>query len=156
MGMAHKARRAVKLAIVRNRAKPKLRIIQTPRRDKIRPKAAKHLSKWNCRPNGRNRHERSPEKNTSDPRSIKQNAAIRERLSELQDGRCALCGHVVTEIGSIDHTDPLYFNGYDGWGNWTFAHRDCNIAKANDEPTGCEIIWLFAVNARLGEGPTRW
>lgn len=160
---ANKARQAVKAAILRARGTPKLRIVRTdnhtqiPRKDRVRPRSANRKPQWICRPNGRHHNEPSSDKNTAVKLPKPEALRVLATLCEIQDGICSLCGRpVVNERGSIDHTDPLYLNGYDGPGNWTFAHRDCNIRKANDEPTGCEIIWLFAVNARLGEGPTRW
>lgn len=60
------------------------------------------------------------------------------------------------KLGSLDHVIPRDLGGRDAWGNYLLAHGECNGAKSNDAPTGCEMVWLLAVNARLGVEPTRW
>lgn len=110
------------------------------------------------------------------------------RLARLQDGICALCGKPLfrrtSKAGSnrtsLDHVWPKnrdHTHGRDappGCGKWEpkrpagarrrirwnklAAHGKCNSAKGNRYPTGCELIWLAAIRARLGEpdpGPAR-
>lgn len=50
---------------------------------------------------------------------------------------------------SVDHVIPRSRGG-GHLGNQLAMHRECNCAKGNRLPTGCERIWLAAVNARLG------
>jgi len=75
---------------------------------------------------------------------------FRLALRRAQFGRCAICGGNMKrgKVHSIDHVVPQSRGGRDV-GNLVLAHRPCNEAKANREPTGCELIWLAAVNARL-------
>jgi hypothetical protein len=40
--------------------------------------------------------------------------------------------------------------------NYVCAHAKCNSEKGNRHPTGCELIWLQAVNARRGYDPLGW
>lgn len=50
---------------------------------------------------------------------------------------------------STDHVYPKSSNvGLQP--NTVAAHIRCNSLKGNRMPTGCELIWLEAVNARLG------
>lgn len=50
---------------------------------------------------------------------------------------------------SIDHVMPKSKGGCHN-GNRLAMHRECNCAKGDRLPTGCEMIWLASVNARLG------
>jgi 5-methylcytosine-specific restriction endonuclease McrA len=80
----------------------------------------------------------------------------REMLFKAQDGQCALCGQVLDfapKFGSLDHCLPLSEGGRDHLGNLVLTHTECNRARSNDIPTGCEMVWLLAVNARLGVFP---
>jgi len=47
-----------------------------------------------------------------------------------------------------------------GSGRWPWqtvaAHGRCNSAKGNRPPTGCELIWLMAVRARIEAAPNTW
>lgn len=161
---AAKAQAAVKAAILRDRGRPKLRLVPSapaPRKDRIRPAAKPSPRiKWACRPKGRNHQGEQGSKPAMLFRPMYPEEAVLRRivLADTQGRMCALCaGHVpADEKGSLDHVVPLYLGGWDEFGNYLFAHRDCNIAKANDEPTGCELVWLFAVNARLGVFPVQW
>lgn len=83
-----------------------------------------------------------------------------------QEGICALCGHrmpyPLDHTGpkewraSCEHVIPLTMGGSDHLGNIVASHRCCNSWKSSHPPTGCELIWLQAVNARLGVEPVRW
>lgn len=76
--------------------------------------------------------------------------AIRRLLAREQDYLCAICGQPMMEGDrNIDHVWPQCDGGSGGLGNLTATHYDCNSAKANDLPTGCQIITLVAVCARL-------
>lgn len=78
-------------------------------------------------------------------------------LLRLQGGVCAGCGRQIRRMwASVDHVIPLALKGFDGFGNWVVMHVDCNRLKADRLPTGCELIWLLAVNARLGVHPQGW
>jgi 5-methylcytosine-specific restriction endonuclease McrA len=57
---------------------------------------------------------------------------------------------------SLDHVIPKALNGADRLGNLVAAHRGCNHRKGSHPPTGCTLVWLLAVNNRLGVGPMRW
>jgi hypothetical protein len=81
------------------------------------------------------------------------------RLWKAQDGRCSICGgHLLRgerfrdDTGwSLDHVYPRSRYKYLGTrGNVTLAHKLCNSVKGNRDPTGCEIILLHALNARIG------
>lgn len=50
---------------------------------------------------------------------------------------------------SFDHVWPLVTGGRDGLGNIVVVHQHCNSTKAGRRPTGCELVWLMAVNARV-------
>lgn len=57
---------------------------------------------------------------------------------------------------TIDHVWPRRrYRGVKHQGNQLVAHHDCNVAKADRDPTGCEQIMLAAVNARMGFKPPR-
>jgi len=90
----------------------------------------------------------------------------RRDLHRAQGGLCAICGERI-EIqfyarvdrrmtASTEHVIPLSLKGPPGLGNLVCAHRGCNEDKGDRPPTGCELIWLLAVNARMGVGPVRW
>lgn len=51
---------------------------------------------------------------------------------------------------SVDHVIPRARGGHDGAGNTVAAHIPCNVQKGDRSPTGCELLWLSAVNLRLG------
>lgn len=83
------------------------------------------------------------------------------RLYLAQRGTCAICGlpmldHVDHRKGdggyTIEHVRPLIERGSLLLGNIVTAHYLCNFDKGQRLPTGCEMIWLAAVNARLGIG----
>ena len=82
-----------------------------------------------------------------------------DALGEAQGWLCPICGQPMDPnlAPSVDHVHPrrgkqartgLYRNALG-------THFWCNNAKGDREPTGCELIWLAAVNARLGVGYTR-
>ena len=81
------------------------------------------------------------------------------RIVDCQLGICPACDgllkfHRDLDIShplrpSIDHVFPRSKGG-GNYGNFLVMHGECNHAKADRLPTGCEMIWLAAVNARLG------
>lgn len=128
------------------------------RRDRLSPKAK---ALWDsqrpraCRPRSRHRHDIV----SIGPRGYRDKdevSAQRVRLYHAQGGRCAICGKPLPESiyeGSIDHVIPHALGGKDGYGNIVLAHRECNGEKTNDVPTGCEMVWLLMVNAKIGVTP---
>lgn len=60
------------------------------------------------------------------------------------------------DLPSADHVIPQSKGGRRGLGNLIAMHKLCNETKGDDMPTGCEMIWLLAVNTRLGVRPQRW
>lgn len=89
-------------------------------------------------------------------------AEWRVQLIELQGGICAICGGLMVygdghgQEPTVDHVLSRKMGGMDALGNLVAAHRVCNMEKDADLPTGCELIWLLAVNNRLGVEPVRW
>lgn len=82
------------------------------------------------------------------------------RLIDAQNGRCAICGRRMTGFGArrtdrddraatVDHVIPLIKGGPDRIGNMLAVHRSCNTKKSGRWPTGCELIWLMVVNAKM-------
>lgn len=140
------------------------------RKDRMRPRAAKREEQptlplpapqpvsstpWNCRPSGRHHQTwRAP-----GPRPGRTaEATMRQRLMlyAAQEGRCGLCGDQMDGTAfrlSLDHVVPRSLCEIDGLGNLLLCHGECNGRKTNDLPTGCEMVWLFAVNSRLGVQP---
>ncbi len=99
-------------------------------------------------------------------------ARVIAALWTVQGGVCSICGREVAPVyrpgrgsaASRDHTFPRFREQTAGrprppalgrWGGHlripiTMAHAKCNSRKGARWPTGCEMIWLLAVNARLG------
>ena len=83
-----------------------------------------------------------------------------------QDGVCAICGRRMPPLGNYEpralqrvtreHVIPQSWGGPNQLGNIVAAHWLCNSRKSDRKPTGCELIWLLAVNARLGVEPVKW
>lgn len=87
-----------------------------------------------------------------------------ERIAFIQGGRCVHCAgplkfraHESTDdaFPTFEHVIPRAMGGVNV-GNRLAAHRVCNMRKGNSKPTGCEMVMLLAVNARLGVEPTRF
>jgi len=85
-------------------------------------------------------------------------------LMRVQGRLCASCGHMMWEPkefgageirATIDHVIPLVLGGKDALGNIVAMHSKCNNKKGGRLPNGCELIWLLAVNSRMGASPTR-
>lgn len=81
-------------------------------------------------------------------------ASMRRKMFAVLDGNCGLCGDPIVNVRSVtyDHVLPRALGG-GNYANIIPAHSECNGKKANRFPTGCELIVLAVVNARLGEGP---
>lgn len=132
--------------------------VNKPRKDRLSPAARR---KWStvhatkaCRKQLRYRSDLVTGART--PRDMETVHSHRTLLYGAQDGFCAICGYELpTRLRdcSIDHVIPLALGGKDAIGNLVVAHGDCNGDKSNDVPTGCEMIWLMAVNAKLGAQP---
>lgn len=81
------------------------------------------------------------------------------RLWKLQGGRCSICNEPLLRDErfhdgagwNLDHVYPRSRYGRLGnCGNVLLSHMACNTAKSDREPTGCEVLLLYAVNAMLG------
>jgi 5-methylcytosine-specific restriction endonuclease McrA len=84
------------------------------------------------------------------------NEKRRMLLWKLQDLRCAGCGeraHPHIRRGphrlTVDEVIPRARGGRREYGNQLVMHQHCNFSKADRMPTGCELVWLEMVNARL-------
>lgn len=89
-------------------------------------------------------------------RARQRQRTLAEQLAELQGGLCPICGQPLeSEPLSVDHVWPR--RGKQGrtglHRNALATHHWCNNAKGDRRPTGCEIVWLAAINARLGFDP---
>jgi 5-methylcytosine-specific restriction endonuclease McrA len=102
----------------------------------------------------------TPKKDRKRPSAVERAQArtLIERIIEYQLGRCLLCGTGLDadqdfpayddRRPSLDHVLPRSRGGAHV-GNRLAAHRKCNSDKSNRLPTGCELVWLEVVNARL-------
>lgn len=83
---------------------------------------------------------------------------VRRVLLRVQDGLCASCGRAIRNHFqvSVDHVIARSLGGLDRLGNLLAMHGRCNNLKGNRPPNGCELVWLLAVNARLGVQPMQW
>lgn len=86
-----------------------------------------------------------------------------QSLIDAQEGVCIGCGCSLSMENP--HTGRVYFENHRlrptfdhvvprarttrHKGNLLAAHRQCNGDKADRDPTGCELIWLEVVNARI-------
>jgi hypothetical protein len=76
----------------------------------------------------------------------------RLQLAEAQDWFCPICGGNL-RFGDLS-TDHVWSRRGLGRGlrqNHLAAHARCNNHKGSRRPTGCELVWLMVVNARLGQ-----
>lgn len=124
------------------------------RKDRVSPIAKarqRHATKY-CRRASRFQRELVGK----EPRPIRDQAEtehLRAALVAAQGALCAICGQPMREKASIDHVIPHALGGKHGLGNFVATHGECNGDKTNDVPTGCEMIWLLMVNAKLGARP---
>ena len=92
---------------------------------------------------------------SANPGTLRRLAKLRKRLNVVQKD-CGICGErlgyrfVHGRVNwNLDHVWPRRFR-HGHVGNIVLAHNRCNSAKGDRRPTGCEIIFLEVVNARLG------
>ncbi len=81
------------------------------------------------------------------------------RIMKAQRYKCTICASSLNAFSnkprgrrtglSVDHVIPKALGGGNS-GNRLIVHAGCNHRKANRKPTGCELVWLHAVNARIG------
>lgn len=86
-----------------------------------------------------------------------------EAIIDIQGNCCLLCGTPLSVVNphtgfryniyskrrpTYEHVVPRARGGVNH-GNRLVAHKFCNEAKADRMPTGCELVWLAVVNARL-------
>lgn len=84
---------------------------------------------------------------------LQRTASPRMLLNIAQDQLCGICGKHLY-VGSRqpvtdEHVIPRSRGGRVVDGNKVLAHNRCNNLKGDRWPTGCEVIFLAAVNARL-------
>lgn len=109
----------------------------------------------NCRvgPRLRQRREKAAPRRK---RCVEEIYDTKDLLHAVQGGLCAICGRPLDPVvhrATTDHVIPVAAGGKDALGNYVLAHGKCNEWKANDIPTGCEMIWLLFVNAKIGAKP---
>lgn len=73
----------------------------------------------------------------------------RESLFRAQDGSCPICGDALRAPETLDHVWPCARHRRSAY-NRLLVHQACNWRKQDRDPTGCELIWLAAVRARMG------
>jgi 5-methylcytosine-specific restriction endonuclease McrA len=98
-------------------------------------------------------------------------AEVRRAAWRAQEGICAMCGHPMgretrkriprAEMELQPTAQHVIPQGWPGCankvgGNIVAAHWRCNHDHGHKPPTGCHLVWLMAVNARLGFQPVRW
>jgi len=83
------------------------------------------------------------------------------KLWEAQGKHCSICGKKMVAASfagprgwTVDHVYNQASKRFHAEGNKLIAHSDCNSRKGSREPTGCEVILLYAANARLGHDLT--
>lgn len=122
------------------------------------PIAARTGSLWNCREASRHYWQDGmdpPRTNGTRGLTMEEAAIMRAFLIDAQDGLCGLCGRPIsmadiaspTHHPSFDHVIPRSAGGGET-DNLIIAHNQCNSNKANDLPTGCELVWLFVIIAK--------
>lgn len=92
------------------------------------------------------------------------------RIADAQGWLCSICGRPILRNArfggnrglTVDHVWPRALGRprmahHEAQrhheippANTTAAHGECNRAKGHRPPRGCELVWLSAVNARLG------
>lgn len=83
-----------------------------------------------------------------EPRMVRDDR--RNRIWWAFGHRCGICGKKIRLVADVteDHVIPRSKGGKT-LRNVVPAHQPCNARKSNRDPTGCELIVLAAVNARL-------
>jgi 5-methylcytosine-specific restriction endonuclease McrA len=116
-------------------------------------KAAHHHALKHCRQPSRFKHGIVGGKH--DARPMEKLRALRYTLHAAQDGICGICGKPLDANpvkSSLDHVIPRSRVPREK-GNYVLTHGGCNGDKANDIPTGCEMVFLLMVNCKLGIYP---
>ncbi|WP_371809606.1 HNH endonuclease [Croceicoccus sp. YJ47] len=95
--------------------------------------------------------------------ATKQRAGQLRALRWAQGSLCAGCGEHVPSSSRLKRYDPSYptfdhvttrsTGGGRTLGNGLLKHQRCNQKRANRAPTGCDLIWLEFVTARLSMRP---
>jgi 5-methylcytosine-specific restriction endonuclease McrA len=83
---------------------------------------------------------------------------LENRLWKAQQGLCSICRErllsderFLDDTGwSLDHVFPRAHYELGNRGNVLLAHKLCNRVKSDRDPTGCEVVLLHSVNAKLG------
>jgi hypothetical protein len=80
-------------------------------------------------------------------------------IARAQNGLCANCAQPLNlskktkathaDAPTMDHVKCRSNGGSPHLGNILVMHRKCNNRKGDREPTGCELVWLGMVNAKL-------
>ena len=91
--------------------------------------------------------------------TTKQTKNQRRKLRFAQQSICAGCGQHLPSVRRVkkhhpdyptfDHVVPKSLGGRRVLTNGLLKHRRCNGLKANRCPSGCDLIWLAAVQFRL-------
>lgn len=93
------------------------------------------------------------------------NAEWARTLAQAQGFKCPYCGGELDlsirtrrdpRFVTVDHVLAKSRGGADALGNTVAMHTLCNTMKADRLPTGCVLVWLLAVNNRIGVQPARW
>ena len=89
--------------------------------------------------------------------------AQRRTLRWAQGSTCAGCGkHLPSarrlkkqhpDYPTFDHVIPRSRGGQNLLTNGVLKHRSCNAIRKDRLPTGCDMIWLAFVRARLSVRP---
>lgn len=75
---------------------------------------------------------------------------MRNALRAAQGNRCAVCGKMLGSLQpTFEHVTPVHAGG-GSRRNLLLTHFACNQQRGDAMPTGCLLIMLDAVNARLG------
>jgi hypothetical protein len=89
---------------------------------------------------------------------LKRSGRLAILVWEAQGKVCPLCDRPLIWARTLEHPDygwsiehvwPRRY-GYGQVGNMLISHVSCNNRKGSRDPTGCELLILEAVNARLG------
>jgi 5-methylcytosine-specific restriction endonuclease McrA len=87
----------------------------------------------------------------------------RRALRWAQGSICAGCGaHLPSSsrlkihdprYPTFDHVIPRSRGGRTVLTNGLLKHQECNAKRGNSDPTGCDLIWVEFVRARLAVRP---
>ena len=144
----------------------KAAVAEARRRREQAERDAQRYAEWEAR--GKPPSPPQPRKDRMRPKARAAPGADRPmmvRIAAIQGGVCSLCWEPLDfspDLSpdaplrpSFEHVIPRSLGGPNVGGRLV-AHRVCNSRKGSSLPTGCELVWLLAVNARLGLEPTRF